>query len=259
MMRPLYITEPYTLSASMSLLGRPELYETTTELELMEHLLPLDDGHILELGCGGAWTIRRLAELHPSVRFTATEVDPIQHERNLQLDAPNVEFRLEGAESIGEPNASVDLVWMLKSLHHVPWHLMGKAMAEIRRVLKPGGLAWFSEPVYAGPFNDLMRLIHDEKQVRQLAFDAIRSEVESGGMELLTEQFYYVPGSYQDWEEFESRFLKVTHTELDIDPARYAEIHSAFMRHMTDDGAHFHKPHRVDILRKPLNSTDDGF
>ena len=236
----------------MMQLDRPEAYETTSELELMERLLPLDDARILELGCGGAWTTRQLAERHPSSRFIATEVDPLQHTKNLQLGLPNVEFRLEGAQAVSEPDNSVDIVWMLKSLHHVPRELMAKAMDEIRRVVKPGGLVWFSEPVYAGAFNELMCLIHDEKEVRELAFDAIKSRVESGAMQLQTEQFFNVSGSFTSWEQFESRFLKVTHTDLSIDFERYQEIRTAFMARMTDEGAHFLKPHRLDLLQKPV-------
>lgn len=231
-------------------LDQHDAYETSTELDLMERLLPLAEARVMELGCGGAWTIQQLAERYPTTQFIGTEVDQLQHEKNLQLDLPNVEFRLEGAQEISEPDDSVDIVWMLKSLHHVPSRLMQSAMQEISRVLKPGGLAWFSEPVYAGPFNDLMSLIHDEKVVRKLAFDAIRSLVESGVMQLKAEKFINVPGCYASWELFESRFLKVTHTKLDIEPKRHAEIQSAFMAHMTEDGAHFMKPHRIDLLQK---------
>ncbi|MGD8590369.1 MAG: class I SAM-dependent methyltransferase [Chromatiales bacterium] len=232
-------------------LNRPEAYETTTELELMERLLPLDGQLVLELGCGGAWTTRQLAERHPSSRFIATEVDQRQHAKNLLLELPNVEFRLEGAEAINLPDDSIDVLWMLKSLHHVPAALMPKAMQEIRRVLKPGGLAWFSEPVYSGPFNALMSLIYDEKTVREQAFAAIRSQVESTAMQLVEERFFQVPGVFESWEQFESRFLRVTHTNLDIDDDRYVEIRSAFMAHMQADGAHFLKPHRLDLLQKP--------
>ena len=239
------------MSASMMQLNRPEAYVTATELELMERLLPLDDRLILELGCGGAWTTRQLAQRHPSCRFVATEVDQRQHAKNQQLELANVEFRLEGAEAISQPDDSVDVIWMLKSLHHVPLTLMPKAMQEIRRVLKPGGLAWFSEPVYTGPFNALMSLINDEKLVREQAFDAIRSQVDTGAMLLVEERFFQVPGVFESWEQFESRFLQVTHTELAIDDRLYAEIRSAFMAHMSEDGAHFLKPHRLDLLQKP--------
>ena len=238
------------MSAEMQL-NRPEAYETTTELELMERLLPLDGVRVLELGCGAAWTTRQLAERHPDSHFIATEVDGRQHAKNLRIDLPNVEFRLEGAQAIGEPDESIDQVWMLKSLHHVPQSLTPRSMAEIVRVLKPGGLAWFSEPVYTGPFNELMSLIHDEKRVREQAFQAIVSLVESGAMKLHAEHFIQVPGTYESWEAFEARFLKVTHTSHDIDQARYERIRRRFLAHMDGGGAHFLKPHRIDLLQKP--------
>jgi SAM-dependent methyltransferase len=137
-------------------MNRPEAYETATEQEMMERLLPLEGAQILELGCGAAWITRQLAERYPGSRFTATEVDQVQHGKNLALSVPNnLSFRLGGAEASEAETGSVDLVWMLKSLHHVPADAMPVAMQEISRVLKPGGLAYFSEPVYAGEFNAL--------------------------------------------------------------------------------------------------------
>lgn len=241
------------MSAKEMVINRPEAYESATEQEMMERLLPLQGACILELGCGAAWITRQLAERFPESRFTAMEVDRIQHEKNIAQPAPaNLQFRLGGAESIDAETKSVDIVWMLKSLHHVPAALMSIAMQEIVRVLKPGGLAYFSEPVYAGEFNDLMSLIHDEKQVRRQAFEAICTLVERGQMNLLGEYFFNVPGSYPSWEAFEDRFLNITHTELAIDAERYARIKQAFLAHLGTDGPGFLKPHRVDLLKKPV-------
>jgi SAM-dependent methyltransferase len=235
------------------IMNRPQAYETATEIEMMERLLPLRQARILELGCGGALITRQLAERYPESQFTATEVDRIQHDKNLAQAAPaNLRFRLGGAESIDAEAESFDIVWMLKSLHHVPAELMQAAMEEIRRVLKPGGLAYFSEPVYAGEFNALMSLIHDEKRVRTLAFEAIRGLVQEGRMQLVGEYFFNVPGRYLNWQAFEDRFLNITHTELSIDAERYAAIKQAFQAHMGPQGAEFMKPHRVDLLQKPV-------
>ncbi len=233
-------------------MNRPESYRTAHELEMMQELLPLEGARIVELGCGAAWIARQLAERYPGSRFTATEVDRIQHQKNRDQSVPqNLEFRLGGAEAIEAESGSVDIVWMLKSLHHVPPELMPAAMEEIVRVLRPGGLAYFCEPVYAGEFNALMSLIHDEKVVRTLAFEAIRGLVESGRMTLEGEYFFNVPGRFATWEAFEDRFLKITHTRLDIDAARYEGIRQAFLAHMGPEGADFLKPHRIDLLRKP--------
>ncbi len=50
---------------------------------------------------------------------------------------------------------------------------MDAALAEIARVLVPGGWLYVSEPVFAGPFNELMRLFHDEQAVRAAALAAL--------------------------------------------------------------------------------------
>ncbi|MCB1760811.1 MAG: class I SAM-dependent methyltransferase [Gammaproteobacteria bacterium] len=227
-------------------------YREATELEIMTQYLPLEGARILELGCGTARTTRTIAERFRPARIIATEVDLAQHRKNLQIeDLDRVEFVYGGAERIELEDGSIDLVIMLKSLHHVPLELMTQALSEIGRVLKPGGLAYISEPVYRGEFNEIMRLFHDEKVVRQAAFDAISQAVESGRLSLVEQIFFDAPGHFDDFAQFEARMLRVTHTEHRIDEALLQRIRSAFERHMTATGASFLKPSRVDLLRRP--------
>lgn len=230
----------------------PAACRAATELEIIAECLPLKGARVLELGCGTAWLTRRLASDFAAARVIATEVDRIQHEKNLRTaDLPNVEFRFGGAEAIDLPDDSMDAVLMLKSLHHVPVTQMDRALAEIHRVLVPGGLAYISEPVYAGDFNEILRLFNDEKTVRAAAFAALQRAVGSGRFELAAEIFFESPGHYADWKDFEDRMLKVTHTEHRIDDALYRRIRAAFEAHLGPDGAHFLRPSRVDLLRKP--------
>jgi ubiquinone/menaquinone biosynthesis C-methylase UbiE len=64
------------------------------------------------------------------------------------MDLPNVNFGLSGAQDIPLDDESVDVVFMFKSLHHVPTELMEQSLREIWPVLKPAGLAYISEPVF---------------------------------------------------------------------------------------------------------------
>lgn len=233
-------------------INNPTAYREATEAEVIADLLDLKGRRVLELGCGAACMTRLLAERFKPATVVATEVDAIQHEKNLALaEVPGVRFRMGGAEAIDAPDASMDAVFMFKSLHHVPRNDMARSLREIHRVLVPEGLAYFSEPVYCGSFNDLMRLIHDEKEVREAAFSTLARVVDDGLFDLEAEVFFQVPGAYSSWEQFEQSFLKVTHTQLSIDAERYRHIRDAFSAHMTPTGAHFLKPHRVDLLRKP--------
>jgi ubiquinone/menaquinone biosynthesis C-methylase UbiE len=224
-----------------------------SDMELIARHLPLDGTRLLELGCGRALTTRRLAETFPIGELIATEVDRIQHDKNLQItDLPRVTFQYGGAEAIDQPDATIDAVIMLKSLHHVPVELLAQGLREVHRVLKPGGLAYISEPVYAGAFNDILRLFNDEQHVRQAAFAAVRDAVDSGLFELVDEIFFDGISRFQGFEEFEERILGATHSEFAIDDALYTRIRQAFVPHIGSDGvAEFRNPHRVDLLRRP--------
>lgn len=245
------------LDASTMRIQAPGEYRPVEELEVVQELVAVQGRRVLELGCGAAWMTRQLAERLGAGSITATEVDRVQHEKNLRIaDLPRVSFRYGGAEAIADPDASYDLVFMFKSLHHVPVELMNQALAEVQRVLMPGGLLYCCEPVYWGPFNDLMRLIHDEREVRAAAFAALQRAVGQGGFDLVAEVFFASTGVYPDWATFAARFLDVTHSQLDLDAARRALIRTAFERHLTPTGARFTKPHRVDLLRRlPAGAT----
>ncbi|MBZ0106350.1 MAG: class I SAM-dependent methyltransferase [Sulfuricella denitrificans] len=221
------------------------------EREIYESLLPLAGADILELGCGKADKTRAISQTGKVKSITALEVDTIQHAANQQrTDLPAVRFQLGGAEAIPAPDEAFDIVLMFKSLHHVPVNLMDQAMAEIRRVLKPGGMAYISEPIFAGDFNEVLRLFHDEKSMRQAAFAAIDRAVGKGDLELVSQKFFSTPGHFDSFEQFEERILNVTHTRHQLSPELYQQVKAKFMQHMTPQGADFENPLRVDLLRK---------
>jgi len=236
---------------------RPGPLPILSDLQLIAERLPVDGGRLLELGCGRALTTRRIAEELPVREVIATEVDRVQHEKNLRItDLPKVSFRLGGAEAIEQPDGSIDAVIMLKSLHHVPRHLLAPGLREIRRVLRPGGIAYFSEPLYVGDFNEIMRLFHDERVVREDAFEALRAAVEEGLFLLEDEVFFDSISRFQGFAEFEERILGATHTEFAIDETLYARIRDRFMEHVGPDGvAEFRNSNRADLLRKPSALT----
>lgn len=221
------------------------------EVKLMLDTLPLDGARVLELGCGRAEKTRTLAETGRIGEIVALEVDTIQHEKNLAIsDLPQVSFIHGGAEAIPAADASFDIVLMLKSLHHVPLALMEQALSEVARVLKPGGLAWISEPVYAGEMNEVFRLFHDEKAVREAAFAALSRAVDQGPLRLERQLFFKTRSYFENFEQFDRRMIRVTHTDHALSPELYAAVKAKFESFMTPEGATFHPPQRVDLLVK---------
>ena len=222
------------------------------EEDVIDELLHLAGASVLELGCGKAEKTRIIAR--KAARVVALEVDEIQLAKNRQLtELPNVSFGYGGAEKIPAADADFDIVLMFKSLHHVPVELMDDAFAEIQRVLKPGGLAYISEPVYAGDFNEILRLFHDEKAVREAAFAAEMRAVSLHRLALVTQKFFLSPMHFTDFRQFDEQVLGVTHTEHKLSPELYEEVRLKFNRHMTPDGADFFMPIRADLFRKKIS------
>lgn len=232
-------------------IARADGGDIVAEPELYNALLALDGAAIVELGCGTGVHTRAIAGGGRDRRVIAFEVDRVQLQRN-QADAPaNVEFRYGGAEAIDLPAASTDIVFMFKSLHHVPLAALDAALDEVARILRPGGRAWISEPVFAGAFNDVIRRFHDEQAVRQAAFAAVERAVERGVLELEREIFFRNPVHFASFAEFEARIINATHSEHRLDELTLARVKADFDAHLGADGAHFQAPMRVDLLRRP--------
>lgn len=230
----------------------PSVTEVRSRREVYEALLPLAGARVLELGCGAAEVTREIAASAPGVSITALDVDRIQHEKNLAVqDLPNVSFGLGRAEAIPAQDASFDIVLMFRSLHHVPVTAMDLALADIRRVLKPGGLAYFEEPVFDGEYNEIVRIFHDEQLVREAAFLALKRAVASGLMELVAERFFLTPKRFANWAQFEKMICEKTHTEHRLTDAQWQAVKTRFVRSVTAQGGLFMQPLRVDLLRRP--------
>ena len=236
------------LSGSMSLVG-PDVQDVIDEPAVLERMLPIDGARVLELGCGAAEKTQILAERKDVAAIVAAEVDTVQHSKNLNLTGlDKITFKSYGAENIREPDASFDIVLMFKSLHHVPLENMDNALMEIHRVLKPGGFAYISEPVFAGAFNEVMRVYHDEEDVRRGAFEAMQRAVSERLFDLREEYFFRNRIRMESWEQYKQNIIGVTHTEHRLDPAQLAEVERRFRASRSSEGFVFEIPNRVDLL-----------
>jgi ubiquinone/menaquinone biosynthesis C-methylase UbiE len=219
------------------------------ELDLLDELVPIAGQEIIELGCGSAQLARALLERHPGSRVTALEVDERQHAKNLTSPQRGLRFVAAGAQAVPFADSSFDLALMLKSLHHVPLALMAQALREIARVLRPGGHLYVSEPVFAGVFNDVIRLFNDEQAVRAAAQAALDETVRSGAWETVADRWFATTVQFRDFEDFEQRMIGATYAEHRLSAARLAAVRLAFERYLGPEGAHFTRPMHVRLLR----------
>ncbi len=113
---------------------------------------PSKNSKILEIGCGDGEFTKRLIIL-PS-KIVAQDLTPkVIKKAKIRFKQKNVKFEIGNAESLNYKNNSFDIVCGISILHHIN---LRKALKEARRVLKPNGQIFFSEPnllnpvIYAG-------------------------------------------------------------------------------------------------------------
>jgi SAM-dependent methyltransferase len=110
-----------------------------------------DGGRVLEVGCGPGRLSIRLARRH-GLDVTGLDLDPAMIQRaraNAHRWGPGglrPSFLVGDVASMALPDASFDLVVSTLSMHH--WADPGAGLAEIGRVLRPGGraLVWDLRP-----------------------------------------------------------------------------------------------------------------
>jgi SAM-dependent methyltransferase len=99
---------------------------------------------ILEVGSGPGRLAVKLAELAPEIQVTGIDIMPEMVERATALVAQSgvadrVAFRVGDVAALPFPDATFDSVVSTFSLHH--WRNPATGLAEIYRVLRPGGVA----------------------------------------------------------------------------------------------------------------------
>ncbi len=106
-------------------------------------LMAIEPGDsVLDLGCGTGWLARMLAASVPGGQVVGIDVsdEMVHRAHSASVSFPNLRF-LEGtAEKIPVPASSFHKVISVESAYY--WQEPARGIAEIFRVLRPGGTAW---------------------------------------------------------------------------------------------------------------------
>jgi ubiquinone/menaquinone biosynthesis C-methylase UbiE len=134
--------------------------EMTLQLAALEVARPTA---ILDVGCGTGRLLRSAAVRFPGARLVGVDA-AIEMVRQAEASIPAgiaIEFQQATAEELPFPNAQFDLVFSTVTFHH--WRDQGKGIAEVARVLAPGGRWLLADFIAAG----LMRYVRRLLRLRQ--------------------------------------------------------------------------------------------
>jgi ubiquinone/menaquinone biosynthesis C-methylase UbiE len=111
-------------------------------------------GRVVDVGCGTGSFALLLAAARPDASILGLDGDP-DALAIAQRKAPQIAFRRALADATGEPDGGADAVTMSLVLHHLDPAGKTAALAEARRILKPGGTLHVAD--WGPPQDPLMR------------------------------------------------------------------------------------------------------
>ena len=121
-----------------------ELYEERMDYFLPRHLFQ-PKGRLLDVGCGAGHTTLFLARRYPELELVGVDLseEMLQLAREEGGGLANLSFQQGDAQQLPFRDNSFDLVMSLASIKH--WPQQQRGVAELYRVLRPGGHCFLME------------------------------------------------------------------------------------------------------------------
>ena len=113
------------------------------------------NSRVLDVGCGSGWATRLLADYAFDGRVTGIDIsdEMVELARDSSAGYKNVDFKVASAEQLPFETSEFTHAFSMESLYY--YRNIPKALAEIHRVMKPGGLFvavvdlyWENEPTH---------------------------------------------------------------------------------------------------------------
>ena len=140
---------------------------------------------VLDIGCGTGTLAVLIKRLHPTVAVTGLDPDPKALARaRTKAERAGVAVRFDRgfADALEYGDASFDRVFSSMMFHHLRKDDRPKALAEIHRVLKPGGSLEFMDIAGSGGHNFLAHLLHGRQPPAAQVEDRMLQRLHKAGL-----------------------------------------------------------------------------
>ena len=115
------------------------------------------DARLLDVGCGTGRTLRQIATAHPGLRLFGLDLSPyyLQTARTVLEDVADVSLVAENAERMPFRDGYFAVVSSVYLFHELPRPARRRVLAEMYRVLRPGGLLVIEDSAQLAESGDL--------------------------------------------------------------------------------------------------------
>lgn len=216
--------------------------------DVIVETLALDGKRVIDVGCGDGHLARHMARF--GARVLGVECSPRQLAKARAAEPVRGVEIVEGVgQALPAASGDADYVVFFNSLHHVPAAVMGKALEEAARVLRPGGRIYISEPIAEGRFFETCRPVDDETEVRALAYHALRN---CPALKPVQEFRYLHTVRMRTFDAFRDRIISANSEREARFDAMKDELRALFESNgtRTDEGWTFDQPMRVNLLER---------
>jgi len=139
---------------------------------------------ILDVACGTGSALNQLALAHPDEKYWGLDLSPyyLQHAGRRLTHVKSLSLVTENAERMPLADASFDVVTSVFLFHELPARARRNVLAEMRRVLKPGGLLVIEDAAQLSEAADLRVFLENFASSMNEPFfaDYIRADLAEG-------------------------------------------------------------------------------
>lgn len=155
----------YDLGVELLFRGTADIMRRQVIPPVTRHLRGLGPRRVrlLDVACGTGRTLRQLATTHPQVAFHGVDLSApyVQSARRLLADVDEASLAVENAEALPYADGAFDVVTCVYLFHELPRNARRRVLAEMRRVLAPGGLLVIEDSAQISDSPELAAVLSD--------------------------------------------------------------------------------------------------